>query len=67
MENTNKTEGKTSTESVGNKNTPERPEYDRCNKGHLLQWDINRNVWDCQICIEEMQKLNNEENNQNES
>ena len=41
--------------------TPNRPDYDRCNKGHLLVWDFDRKVWDCPICIKMMQELNSQE------
>ena len=34
-----------------------KPIYDRCNKGHLLFYDEDREVWDCPICIEEMEKI----------
>ena len=32
-----------------------KPKDDRCNKGHLLWYDTKREVWDCPICIKEMQ------------
>ena len=31
----------------------------RCNKGHLLEWDSDRKVWDCPICIKMMQEIAN--------
>ena len=40
---------------------PPKPDYCKCNKGHQLQliymYDYDKYVWDCQTCINEMNKL----------
>lgn len=33
-----------------------KPKYDRCNKGHLLYFDTDRELWDCPICLKKQQE-----------
>ena len=34
-----------------------KPKDDRCNRGHLLYYDVERELWDCPRCIKMQQEI----------